>query len=188
MRTNANANCQLLFLLLGPVCIAAAAQQSAISGSADASPQAITNQDTSKAPLKTDDRVAPCPAEFTMGSSLPERIYRVGGDVSEPMTTNTAEGTLSREAREFVKEHHVKQFEAISLVGAIVDAHGMPQDICVLKKAGLGLDREALGVAAKYRFKPATLNGEPVPVRVTIGVRFANFPTSPSYGGGQGRY
>ena len=157
--------------------------QSATSSNGDASPQPITSQDTSKAPLKADDRVAPCPAEFTI-RSLPDGIYRVGGDVMEPMPTQTAEATLSSEAREFIKEHHVKQFEAISLVGLTVDTNGMPQDICVLKKAGYGLDREALGAAAKYRFKPATLNGKPVPVRVTIGVKFANFPSGPSFGGG----
>jgi TonB family protein len=186
MNANAKgAKGQLLLLLLGLVCLAASAQQSATSGNTDASAQPITDQDTSKMPLKTDDRVAPCPAEFTM-RSLPDGIYRVGGDVLEPMPTKTAEATLSNEAREFIKEHHVKQFEAISLVGVTVDTNGMPQNICVLKKAGHGLDREALGVAAKYRFKPATLHGKPVPVRVTIGVRFANFPSNPSYAGGQG--
>lgn len=183
MRINADAKRELLLLLLGPVCLAASAQQSGTSGHIDASPQPITNQDTSKTRLKTDDRVAPCPAEFTM-RWLPDGIYRVGGDVLEPMPTKTAEATLPKEAREYIKDHHVKQFETISLVGVTVDTDGRPQDICVLKKAGYGLDREALGVAAKYRFKPATLNGKPVPVRVTIGVRFKNFPSGPSFGGG----
>jgi hypothetical protein len=172
MGINANAKRQLLLLLLGPVCLAASAQQSATSGNADASPQPITNQDTSKTPLKTDDRVAPCPAEFTM-RSLPDGIYRVGGEVLEPMPTKTAEATLSHEARAFIKEHHVKQFEAISMVGLTVDTHRMPQDICVLKKAGHGLDREALACVAKYRFKPGTRNGKPVPVRLAVEVKFA---------------
>jgi TonB family protein len=116
--------------------------------------------------------VGPCPAEFTL-SSLPEGIYRAGDDVTEPVATKTSEAPLSDEACEFIKAQHIKQFEAMSIVGLTVDTLGDPQDICVLKRAGHGLDRKALESVAKYRFKPGALHGKPVPVRLAIEVRFA---------------
>jgi TonB family protein len=53
-----------------------------------------------------------------------------------------------------------------------VDEHGMPQDMCVLKEAGYGLDKKAFQAVAKYRFAPATMNGSPVPVRLSVEVDF----------------
>jgi outer membrane biosynthesis protein TonB len=158
-------------VLLGLVCLAARAQEAVSSGNADTSPQSIASRDTSTTQLEKDDRVPPCPAEFTL-PSLPEGIFRVGGDILEPIQTKTSEASLSDEARAFIKKHHIKQFQAMSIVGVTVDTAGIPQDICVLRKAGYGLDRKALESVAEYRFKPGTLHGKPVPVRLAIGVRF----------------
>jgi protein TonB len=168
MQMNANTKHRLLLLSLGLACFTAPAQQSATSGNTNASPPASTDKETSK----TD--VAPCPAEFTL-RYLPDGIYRVGGGVSAPVPTRTPEATLSNEAREFIKEQHIKQFEAISIVSLTVDTKGAPQDVCVVKKAGYGLDRQALESVAKYRFKPGTLHGKPVPDRFAVEVNFATF-------------
>ena len=64
----------------------------------------------------------------------------------------------------------------VSLVGLTVDEKGRPRDICVLREAGHGLDREAgLQYSCEIPFEAETLDGKPVPVRVVIGVNFESF-------------
>lgn len=170
---------QSLLSLLALVSIAACTRRSAPSGPTNGSPGLVANQNASDTLSKTADGVAVCQGDTNL-----EELHRVGGDVLPPIATNAPDATLSDEAIKFIKEQHIQKFEAISIVALTVDAHGMPQSICLIKEAGHGLDRNALEVAARYRFKPATLNGEPVSVRITVSVRFANFPAGSSFGVG----
>jgi hypothetical protein len=77
----------------------------------------------------------------------------------------------SEEALRFVRNHHMSKLP-VSLVGLTVDEKGKPRDICILKEIGYGLDKVAFDTVARHRFDPATLRGEPVPVRITIEVNF----------------
>ena len=162
---------QFLPLLLGLVSFTAWAQQSAPSSAADASQQVSTNQDAPTAPLQTADGTRVCPANYKL-ESLPDDVNR---GVLPPRVIKTSEATFSDEgrqyARQFKKDHHA-EFEAISIVGVIVDTKGMPQNICVHKEVGYGLDRKAVEAVAKFRFKPATRDGNPVPVHMTIQITF----------------
>jgi len=54
----------------------------------------------------------------------------------------------------------------------IVAPDGAPQHIQVVRSLGTGLDEKAVEAVSKYRFKPAMLNGKPVPVRITDEVNF----------------
>ena len=58
-------------------------------------------------------------------------------------------------------------------VSLVVDAHGLPQDVQVLKKLDPGLDQSALWAVDKYRFFPAIKNNMPVPAAVVVSVHFA---------------
>jgi TonB family protein len=58
----------------------------------------------------------------------------------------------------------------------VVDSHGDPQNVHVVRALGMGLDEKALEAARKWKFKPAMLNGKPVPVRVNIEIRFMLLP------------
>jgi TonB family protein len=58
-------------------------------------------------------------------------------------------------------------------VSLVVDAHGLPQDLRVLKKLDPGLDRSALNAVRQYRFFPAIKNDEPVPAAVVVSVDFS---------------
>ncbi|KAA6457563.1 TonB family protein [Acidobacteria bacterium AB60] len=122
----------------------------------------------------TADGVRACPDESKF-TAFAAGVYRVGGGVLPPRQKNALRTTLSAEARKYIKEHHIANFEATSVLSLTIDADGKPRDVCVIKEAGYGLDRKAFEGAAKYRFDPATLNGKPVPVRVAIQVRFASF-------------
>ncbi|HEV2322873.1 MAG TPA: TonB family protein [Terracidiphilus sp.] len=58
-------------------------------------------------------------------------------------------------------------------VSLVVDAHGLPQDLHVLKKLDPGLDMSALEAVEKYRFFPAIKGDKPVPAAVVVSVDFA---------------
>jgi TonB family protein len=164
-----NAMHKLLLLGLWLISSASWAQHSSPPGAADASPRAITDLDVSKTPLKTDDGVAACPVELK-SDAAPDRVYRVGGGVLPPKPIETPEATFSDEELKLMGKKHAKQYEAI--VRFTVDANGVPQDICVARGAGHGLDPKVVEAVTKYRFKAATLDGKPVPVRLTVAMDF----------------
>jgi TonB family protein len=58
-------------------------------------------------------------------------------------------------------------------VSLVVDAHGLPEDLHVLKKLDPGLDRSAVDAVENYRFFPAIKNDEPVPAAVVVSVDFS---------------
>ena len=57
-------------------------------------------------------------------------------------------------------------------VEGIVQADGTITDLRVLKALDPDLDAEALAVVKQWTFRPATLNGRPVPYRVQIELTF----------------
>jgi len=122
----------------------------------------------------TVDGIAVCPGDWK-SQVLPEGVYRVEGGVKPPQATSTPAASLSEEARRLIGGRANKTFEDKSVVALTVDSTGRPQDICVMKQAGYGLDKQAVQAVKKYRFKPATLNGKPVPVRIAVIVNFRTY-------------
>lgn len=57
-------------------------------------------------------------------------------------------------------------------VSLVVDAHGLPQNLQVLKKLDPGLDRSAVAAVENYRFFPAIKDDKPVPAAVVVSVDF----------------
>lgn len=103
------------------------------------------------------------------GESLNKRHV----SVKPPQALNQVAAKFTDEARKMVKEKHLTSFQAIDLISLIVDAQGNPQNVCVQKPAGYGLDGEAVKAVKKYRFKPATKeDGTSVSVRITVKVDF----------------
>jgi TonB family protein len=58
-------------------------------------------------------------------------------------------------------------------VKVLVGTDGIPKDARVIKSDAVQLDKAALESALQWRFKPATLKGEPVEVWVVIPFKFA---------------
>ncbi len=58
----------------------------------------------------------------------------------------------------------------------VVDRMGSPQHIRVVKGLGSGLDEAAVEAVQKYKFAPATMNGQPVVVDLYIEVNFKIVP------------
>ena len=92
-------------------------------------------------------------------------LYHVGGGVAAPQLIYGPEPEFSDEARR-------AKYQGIVVVSLIVDAQGNPQRIQVVRHLGMGLDEKAIEAVKQYKFKPATLQGRPVPVEVNIEVNF----------------
>jgi TonB family protein len=53
-----------------------------------------------------------------------------------------------------------------------VDTQGLPQRIVIRQPLGYGLDARTVETVSKYRFRPGSLNGEPVTVEMTVNQAF----------------
>ncbi|MBV9301671.1 MAG: TonB family protein [Acidobacteriaceae bacterium] len=79
---------------------------------------------------------------------------------------------VSKTEAEYTDEARHAGVSAIVVCSAVIDTAGVPQNIKVERGAGFGLDEMAIRAIASWRFKPATINGEPVAVTANIEVNF----------------
>ncbi len=94
--------------------------------------------------------------------------YSVGGNVSAPIPIYKPEPAYSEEARK-------AKYQGVVVLWIVVDTQGSVTDVRVVKPLGLGLDEKAVEAVHTWKFKPATRNGAPVPVRVMVEVSFRLF-------------
>jgi TonB family protein len=92
-------------------------------------------------------------------------LMSVGGGVSAPTL-------VSRVDPEFTEEARAANFEGNVAIQLVVDQQGNPQNIRVVRRAGMGLDEKAAEAVRQYRFHPATFQGHPVAVQIIIDVAF----------------
>ncbi len=92
-------------------------------------------------------------------------VFRAGGGVTAPTAIYRVEPDYSEEARK-------AKFQGTVIISAIVDIDGIAKNIQIMRPLGLGLDEKAVEAVAKWRFKPGTKGGKPVPVFVTFEVNF----------------
>jgi TonB family protein len=91
--------------------------------------------------------------------------FKVGHGVTPPKVLYRVEPTFTQAARDV----HI---EGITLLSVIVDKQGEPQVTGIVRPLGAGLDDQAIESVRKWRFAPATRNGEPVPVEVLLEVNY----------------
>lgn len=115
--------------------------------------------------------IAACPVKAE-GKPEPVGIYKVGGSVKPPKAIKTVLANFPDKARKAIKKKHLDESQTVSVLSFVVNAEGSPQDICVQKPAGFGMDEEAVKAAEQYRFQPATKDGVPVAVRIALEVNF----------------
>jgi TonB family protein len=82
-----------------------------------------------------------------------------------PMVIHSGEAEFSDEARR-------ERIEGNVLISTIVNEQGIPTEIRVERPAGHGLDENAIAAVSQYRFRPATLDGKPIAVRIRIEITF----------------
>ncbi len=125
------------------------------------------------APSQSDTTPTPPPQPNAQG------IYRVGNGVTAPQPISMPDPEFSEVARR-------KKIAGDCTVGLIVDTAGIPQNVHVVKSIAEGLqpklrtaaqslDEKAVKAVREYRFKPATFEGKPVPVEMSVQVNFQIF-------------
>jgi protein TonB len=102
------------------------------------------------------------------GGNMGGGVYRIGGGVRAPVVIAQVDPEFSEEARK-------QKFSGNVLVDLIVDEQGNPTHVRVARGVGLGLDEKAVEAVRQYRFKPATKDGKPVKVELSIDVTFQIF-------------
>jgi periplasmic protein TonB len=94
-----------------------------------------------------------------------EGPMRVGGDVKAPQAIRRTEPKYTDTAR---KAH----LAGVVVVEAIIDKNGNVDRVKVLKGLDLGLTEQAVEAVKQWKFRPGTLNGEPVDVIFNLTVNF----------------
>lgn len=107
----------------------------------------------------------PAQQEPDQTQSPSRTVYRVGSGVAPPKPLNHPAAEFSNEARR-------AKYSGTVTLGFVVDRTGQVRDIKILKPIGMGLDQKAVETAMKYRFDPATKDGQSVAVTIALEVDF----------------
>ena len=115
-----------------------------------------------------------CPAVFN--DSLDSNGIAASDDTSVTPPRSKSKHTVEFEASDEARHFYASQGRSASLVvgvSLVVDAKGNPQNVCLTKSAGLGLDAKAESGVRQYRFAPASRDGRPVAKRISIEIIFS---------------
>lgn len=105
------------------------------------------------------------PQSTSAGIKNPSLPYRVGGRVKAPHAESTPDPRYDPIAKS-------ERYEGTVVLRAVIDEQGRPQDLTIVRPAGLGLDEQAIESVSHWSFKPATRDGQPVKVVISIEVNF----------------
>jgi TonB family protein len=108
------------------------------------------------------------PDEAQPPSPEQRRAAQAGGLPAK--TTNPV--LIRRTDPEYTEEARAAKFQGVVMLKAVVDTEGAPQDVSVVRSLGLGLDEKAIECVKNWKFRPATKDGNPVAMWVTIEVNF----------------
>lgn len=92
-------------------------------------------------------------------------VRHVGNGVTAPKAIHSPDPEYSETARR-------EKYMSIVRIAGTVDSQGIFTDLCVAQAAGEGLDEKAMEAVSTWKFEPATLQEEPVPVRINVEVTF----------------
>jgi TonB family protein len=93
-------------------------------------------------------------------------VYVVGPGIEEPVP-------LFQPLPAYTPEARVARVEGIVFLQAIIRKDGAVDSFKVLRGLGYSLEESAIyTISKKWRFRPGTLNGEPVDVQVNIAINF----------------
>jgi TonB family protein len=92
-------------------------------------------------------------------------LRSVGNGVTAPKAIHSPDPEYSEKARR-------DKYMSTVLIAGTVDTQGAFTDLCVAQAAGEGLDEKAMEAVSTWKFEPAALQEEPVPVRIHVEVTF----------------
>ncbi len=89
--------------------------------------------------------------------------------VSEGMTPPRVLNSIDPSSNEYAQKYGIAGME---LLRTVVDATGVPRQMAIARPIGFGLDEKAVEAVKNSHFRPATMNGQPVPVVIDLVVTF----------------
>jgi protein TonB len=94
-------------------------------------------------------------------------VYQLGSGVSSPVP-------VFQPSPQYTSDAMRARVQGTTMLSCVVRPDGSVTDIEVVRSLdrAFGLDEEAIKAAKRWRFRPGTLRGEPVAVRVTIEMTF----------------
>jgi TonB family protein len=92
-------------------------------------------------------------------------IKVVGDGVTPPQVLNS----IDPSSNEFAQQFGIAGME---LLRTVVDSTGVVRQVAISRPIGFGLDEKAVEAVKNSHFRPATLNGQPVPVVVDLVITF----------------
>jgi protein TonB len=99
------------------------------------------------------------------GGGIGGGVFKVGGGISAPQAISAPDPEYTEEARR-------AKAQGTCLLWMIVDQHGNPRDIRLVRGLGYGLDAKAIDAVKQWRFQPAMKDGQPVNVQISVEVAF----------------
>jgi protein TonB len=99
------------------------------------------------------------------GGGVGGGVFKVGGGIAAPQAISTPDPVYTEEARN-------AKTQGTCVLWLIVDDQGHPRDIRVIHGLGHGLDAKAIDAVKQWRFQPATKDGRPVNVQISVEVGF----------------
>ncbi len=94
-----------------------------------------------------------------------QKIYKIGGDVMAPKV-------LYKIEPDYAPQPKRDKVQGAVLLGLIISADGQPQEVQVIRSLNSDLDKNAVKAVSQWKFRPATKDGNPVPVEAKIEVNF----------------
>jgi TonB family protein len=97
-------------------------------------------------------------------------VYRVGGPVTAPSRLDVPR---------YPPEASAARVQGVVIAEVVIDTSGNVTDAKVVRSIPL-LDEAALQAVRNWHYAPSVVNGQPVPVRMTVTVNFSLPPSPPS--------
>jgi len=99
------------------------------------------------------------------GASLPPGVYKVGAGITPPRAIYAPNPEYTDKARR-------AKVNGIVIVSLIVTPEGNARDVQVIQSLTPDLDKKAVEAVSKWKFKPATKDGQPVAVQIKAEASF----------------
>ncbi|MGH9371318.1 MAG: TonB family protein [Vicinamibacterales bacterium] len=106
----------------------------------------------------------PPPPPGTSGWNISDGALRVGGNISAPMKIRNVNP-------EYPPDAQAAKVQGVVIIEARVEADGTVGDARILRSIPM-LDQAAVDAVRQWEFRPTLLNGQPVPVIMTVTVNF----------------
>lgn len=117
--------------------------------------------------------VAAAPAPAPPAPEPPSGPLRVGGDVKAPVVVQRVDPQYPEVARK-------SRVAGVVIIEAIIDKGGNVDHVRVIRGLPMGLSESAEAAVRRWKFRPGTLNGQPVDVIFNLTVVFTLGADAPS--------